>query len=73
MSRAPDPAVFDPEAKDRADRAKHMLTRLEAAKPRLQALLDKAVATEKLAAWKADLAKLVAIRPNFSLGTRITA
>jgi hypothetical protein len=47
-----------PAAKAHIDVASAMLARLETAKPRLQALLDAALAADRLAKWNADLAAL---------------
>lgn len=62
MARSLDPTVVDPDARDRATKAEHMLARLNNAKPRVQKIHDDLIATQKLKEWNADLAKLVAIR-----------
>jgi hypothetical protein len=66
MARSLDPTVVDEEAKGRADKAAHMLARLNNALPRLQALLNTALAAERLAAWNADLAALQVTRDKLA-------
>jgi hypothetical protein len=53
-------------SREHVGRAELMVTRYNASMPKLQALHRQAVARDQLAAWNADLAKLVAVRNEVS-------
>jgi hypothetical protein len=61
-----DPTIVDLDAKGRADHASFRAARLRNALARLNELHSAAVARDKLAAWDAELAKLVTVRDELA-------
>jgi hypothetical protein len=66
MARSLDPCIVDEEAKSRAEKANHMLTRLNAALPRLQKIHADLIAAAKLTAWNKELKELVVVRDEIA-------